>query len=45
MTHYSKELKQKVINDMSSPNPLLSPKLITKYKSLNKHFIIGASEL
>jgi len=44
MTHYSKELKQKVINDMSPANSLLSPELVTKYKALKKNFIIGASE-
>jgi len=27
MAHYSKELKQKVINDMSPANSLLSPSL------------------
>jgi len=31
MTHYSKELKQKVINDMSPPNSLQIPELVTKY--------------
>ena len=31
MTHYSKELKQKVINDMSPPNSLPIPELVTKY--------------
>jgi transposase len=31
MTHYSKELKQKVINDMNPPNSLLIPELVTKY--------------
>lgn len=31
MTHYSKELKQKVINDMSPPNSLKIPELVTKY--------------
>lgn len=31
MTNYSKELKQKVINDMSPPNSLSVPELATKY--------------
>jgi len=31
MTHYTKELKQKVINDMSPPNLLQIPELVTKY--------------
>ena len=31
MTHYSKELKQKIINDMSPPNSLKIPELVTKY--------------
>ena len=31
MTHYPKKLKQKVINDMSPPNSLQIPELVTKY--------------
>jgi transposase-like protein len=31
MTHYSKDLKQKVVNDMSPPNSLPIPELVTKY--------------
>jgi transposase-like protein len=31
MTHYSKELKQKIINDMSPPNSMKIPELVTKY--------------
>jgi hypothetical protein len=31
MTNYPKELKQKIINDMSHPNSLKIPELVTKY--------------
>ena len=32
MTNYPEELKQKIINDMSPPNSLKIPELVTKYK-------------
>jgi transposase-like protein len=31
MAHHSKELKQKLINDMSPPNSLTTPELSAKY--------------
>jgi len=31
MAHHSKELKQKLINDMSPPNSLTTPELLAKY--------------